>query len=237
MPLFKDTVALEACPTKTAESISYGVTFAVLAGLLIDNYSGIDYSERESQSLANIPAASILDQAPHLTSPQTTASQKDETSLLASTNLTQLDKPNLQTAQFHTSPPTWHAKLQPYQQFDEQAQQRNFSAIEWNHREDQVERPIEGQLVQLNLPSPAINFDYPLDIQDFIEADHSMELASIDLSDGQHIREIAVSGSKTSRLATRPNHIQRPQIPRPYRAQALQRPSLLLPPKIQALRP
>ena len=116
MPLFKDTVALEACPTKTAESISYGVTFAVLAGLLIDNYSGIDYSERESQSLANIPAASILDQAPHLTSPQTTASQKDATSLLASTNLTQLDKPNLQTAQFHTSPPTWHAKLQPYQQ-------------------------------------------------------------------------------------------------------------------------
>lgn len=51
MPLlFKDTVALETSPTKTAETVSYGATLLVLAGLLLANFANsrhIDIAKTE----------------------------------------------------------------------------------------------------------------------------------------------------------------------------------------------
>tara|TARA_B110000858_G_scaffold198526_1_gene266247 strand:+ start:10047 stop:10745 length:699 start_codon:yes stop_codon:yes gene_type:complete len=232
MPLFKDTVALEACPAKTAESIGYGATFVVLAWLLVNNYSGIGYAEQESQPLANMP---ILDPATPLISAQAAAAQEDVTALIT-TSLTQAD-PSTQTSQFNTSPPAWHSNLSPYQQLDSQAQRRTFSVAERNHRESQVDQPIEGHLEPLALPLAVIDIDYAFDIQNLVEPDHSRELANTDMTEGQLIREITVSGTETARLTARPSNIQRPQIPRPYRAEALQR-SILLPPRTtQALRP
>ena len=50
------------------------------------------------------------------------------------------------------------------------------------------------------------------------------------------IRGITVKGTEADRLTNRPGNIYRPQIPRPYRAQEIQR-SFALPLRIQALRP
>ena len=58
MPLFKEPVALEACPAKTAESISYTATFAVLGWLLVSNYPGLASKQVEAIPVANTTTSS-----------------------------------------------------------------------------------------------------------------------------------------------------------------------------------
>ena len=213
MPIFKNTVALEACPAKTAESISYGATFAVLALLLANYYTGIGRAEQESQPLANTPAGSILDQAAPLISAQVAANQNSETTLMTA-SLTQAD-PSTQDSLFTTSPPAWHSTLSPYQQFDSKAQQRTFSVAAWNHKESQISQPFDGYLERPALSLSLIDIDYAFDIQDFIEPDPVKELANTDVTKSQLIREITVRGAAADRLTARPSNSQRPQIPRP----------------------
>ena len=60
MPLFKEPVALEACPAKTAESVSYAATFAVLGWLLVSNYSVLASKQAENISVADTTAAKLF---------------------------------------------------------------------------------------------------------------------------------------------------------------------------------
>ena len=69
MQLYKDKLALEASPAKTAETASYGATFAVLGWLLLSNYSEFGYAEQPIVSAAPpsagslAPVASIINKA------------------------------------------------------------------------------------------------------------------------------------------------------------------------------
>ena len=69
MQIYKDKLALEASPAKTAETASYGATFAVLGWLLLSNYSGFGYvkqpivSPAPPSAVSLAPAASIINNA------------------------------------------------------------------------------------------------------------------------------------------------------------------------------
>ena len=82
----------------------------------------------------------------------------------------------------------------------------------------------------LVLPLPLIDTAYLFDTQS------ASEMASNTSGEAGLVREVMVKGAEADRLKNRPANIHRPQIPRPYRAQEIQR-SFVLPPRIQALRP
>jgi hypothetical protein len=221
MTLFKEPVALEACPAKTAESVSYGATFAVLGWLLISNYSSLGYNQQEPQSITANSVTNLAISAPTLETSQPLA--------VATTSPLATDvaaDPSL----IEVSLPAWHADLAQLHYPDTHPQHRAFSTAAWRSQEvaenQQLDVVIEG--LGLALPPPLIENTYLFS---------GLEGADINvLAEAEPMGEITVRGSEVERLTSRPDNIQRPQLPRPYRAQQIQR-SLVLPPRIQALRP
>ena len=73
MPLFKEQVALEACPAKTAESVSYAATIAVLGWLLVSNYYVLSTEQVEDIPVADTQLPILTRQAQ--STPAATTSQ------------------------------------------------------------------------------------------------------------------------------------------------------------------
>lgn len=242
MPLFKNTVALEACPAKTAESISYGAIFAVLGGLLVSNYSGFGQVEPDDQSVASTPSPSTetsITAAPLLNRPAAYLNREalNELPVAAVT----LDQQEAQTSNFVTPAPAWHAEIeqfQQFQQFESQPHQRAFTTAPWSSHAGEADQQIKGfiNILDLDLPLPIAGSGYLADAKAATENDINGGLVGNALGATELIREITVTGEEAERQLNRPENIQRPQIPRPYRAQEIQR-SLILPPRIQALKP
>lgn len=231
MPFFKDTVALETCPAKTAESVSYGATFAVLAWLLLSNYSGLGNTERESQSIASTDSPPT--ELSSLAAFEDTDALADPQSAQAA--LPQLDS-ETQSSNFVSTAPAWHAEIEKFQLIDSQPNQRAFSIADWSIPTSDASQQIEGFIAGLDLPLPFIDIDYLFKAEGNPDAGIAADLASNALGENELVREITVTGAATERLSRRPDNAQRPQIPRPYRAQEIPR-SFVLPPRIQALRP
>ena len=230
MQIYKDTFALEACPAKTAETVSYGATFAVLGWLLLSNYSGSDYAGQPIVSATSpsknsiTPTESIINRAASYAEVEALT----ETPFSAAI----LNQPEAESGDFVTAPPSWHADLPPYQQHEGQSHQRAFSTVDWSVHTSDSGQHITGfnQALMLVLPLPLIDTAYLFDMKS------ASEMASNTSGEAGLVREIMVNGAEADRLTNRPASIHRPQIPRPYRAQEIQR-SFVLPPRIQALRP
>jgi hypothetical protein len=230
MQIYKDTLALEACPAKTAETVSYGATFAVLAWLLLSNYSGSGYAEQPIVSATSpsensiTPTDSIINRAASYAEVEALT----ETPFSAAI----LNQPEAESGDFVTAPPSWHADLPPYQQHEGQSHQRAFSTVDWSVHTSDSGQHITGfnQALMLVLPLPLIDTAYLFDTKS------ASEMTSNTSGEAGLVREIMVNGAEADRLTNRPASIHRPQIPRPYRAQEIQR-SFVLPPRIQALRP
>lgn len=237
MPKYKHTAALEACPAKTAETVSYGATFAVLGWLLLSNYSGLGYGERDNQTIASVepPYADRFAAAASTISQDSASAESlplDEMSSSAATG----DLLELEDSSFVTSPPAWHADLSSFQQYESQAHQRAFSTAEWNGQASHAEQQITGFIEGLELALPVIDTSDLFDVQNTALSISNGGLASNAANQTELVREITVTSTEEDRLRNRPDNIQRPQIPRPYRAQEIQR-SFILPPRIQALKP
>lgn len=236
MPKYKHTAALEACPAKTAETVSYGATFAVLGWLLLSNYSGLGNAERNNQAIASAepPLADTLAATSKIGAniasiePLTLNEMPPST---ATGNLARLEDSN-----FVTSAPAWHTDLSSYQQYESQTHQRTFSSAGWSGQTSSADQQIAGFIEGLELSLPLLDTTYLFDPQSNSLDGNNSELASNETGETGLIREITVIGTEADRLRNRPDNIQRPQIPRPYRAQQIQR-SFLLPPRIQALKP
>lgn len=231
MSFFKNTVALEACPAKTAESVGYGATFAVLGWLLLSNYSGLGQAERDSQPVvstdsppAGLPSLAALVETEAPNDPQ-----------LAQAALQQQDI-ETETSNLASSVPTWHAEIEQFRQIKSHPHQRAFSTAAWTSEENDADQQFDHINMGLGLPLPLIESDYLFNAKGNPGIGISAGLASNELDESELVREITVTGSETQRLSRRPDNSQRPQIPRPYSAQQIQR-SLVLPPRIQALRP
>ena len=230
MQIYKDTLALEACPAKTAETVSYGATFAVLAWLLLSNYSGSGYAEQPivSASAGSLaPVASIINKPAAYGEVETL----NETSFSAAI----LHQQEAESRKHITTPPLWHADLAPYQQHESQIHQRAFSTADWNVHTSDADQQIAGFIEELALPFPLIDTVYLFDAKGTTEMASNGDLANITSDETGLVRGITVTGTEADRLTNRPGNIHRPQIPRPYRAQEIQR-SFVLPPRIQALR-
>jgi hypothetical protein len=230
MQIYKDKLALEASPAKTAETASYGATFAVLAWLLLSNYSEFGYAEQpiviaSAASLA--PVASIINKAAAYGEVETL----NETSFSAAI----LHQQEAESRKHITTPPLWHADLAPYQQHESQIHQRAFSTADWNVHTSDASQQIAGFIEELALPLPLIDTAYLFDAKGTTEMASNGDLANITSDETGLVRGITVTGTEADRLTNRPGNIHRPQIPRPYRAQEIQR-SFVLPPRIQALR-
>ena len=231
MQIYKDKSALEASPAKTAETASYGATFAVLAWLLLSNYSEFGYAEQpiviaSAASLA--PVASIINKAAAYGEVETL----NETSFSAAI----LHQQEAESRKHITTPPLWHADLAPYQQHESQIHQRAFSTADWNVHTSDANQQIAGFFIEeLALPLPLIDTAYLFDAKGTTEMASNGDLANITSDETGLVRGITVTGTEADRLTNRPGNIHRPQIPRPYRAQEIQR-SFVLPPRIQALR-
>jgi hypothetical protein len=231
MQIYKDKLALEASPAKTAETASYGATFAVLAWLLLSNYSEFGYAEQpiviaSAASLA--PVASITNKAAAYGEVETL----NETSFSAAI----LHQQEAESSNHITAPPLWHADLAPYQQHESQIHQRAFSTADWNVHTSDANQQIAGFFIEeLALPLPLIDTAYLFDAKGTTEMASNGDLANITSDETGLVRGITVTGTEADRLTNRPGNIHRPQIPRPYRAQEIQR-SFVLPPRIQALR-
>ncbi|MFT7471780.1 MAG: hypothetical protein ACI8XU_001676 [Kiritimatiellia bacterium] len=234
MQIYKDTLALEACPAKTAETVSYGATFAVLGWLLLSNYSGFGYAEQPIVSSTS-PSGNSITPTEYLVNKAAADIEVEdfnETPFSAAI----LIQAETESSNFVTTPPSWHADLDPYQQYEGQTHQRAFSTVGWNDHTSGAGQQIAGFLEELVLPLPLIDTAYLFDAKGFSEMASNGDLASNTLGETELVREITVKGAKADRLTNRPGNIHRPQIPRPYRAQEIQR-SFVLPPRIQALRP
>ena len=231
MQIYKDKLALEASPAKTAETASYGATFAVLAWLLLSNYSEFGYAEQpiviaSAASLA--PVASIINKAAAYGEVETL----NETSFSAAI----LHQQEAESRKHITTPPLWHADLAPYQQHESQIHQRAFSTADWNVHTSDANQQIAGFFIEeLALPLPLIDTAYLFDAKGTTEMASNGDLANITSGETGLVRGITVKGAEADRLRNRSGNIHRPQIPRPYRAQEIQR-SFVLPPRIQALR-
>jgi len=237
MPIFKDTVALEACPAKTAETVSYGATFAVLGWLLLSNYSGLGYAEQRDQAIASAespladtfaPAASILN---------TAVAYVDVEPLNETPFSTEIPiQLGAEGSNLVALAPAWHAELDPYQHYGSQSHRRAYTAAGWNGWDSDADQQFAGFIEGIVLPLPLIDTAGLFDTQSTFEIISNSNLASNALDETELIREITVTGTGADRLTNRPDNVQRPQIPRPYRAQEIRR-SFVLPPRIQALRP
>lgn len=239
MPLFKDQVALEACPAKTAESVSYGATFAVLGWLVLSNYSGMGYAGASSNNVADAESDDAVLNVPS-TGEQATAALAVAAASAASPLPSPLHSQQRLTQGVGTEAAmrytpladleAWHDSLAPQHHSFEHPRPTRFSASDWRaslSRDVQLAETYPVDLVQL---SPLIETDLYY---------RHVDAAAPDLVTEENdtpIHEITVTGSETERLVARPDSISRPQLPRPYRAQEIQR-ALILPPRIQALRP
>lgn len=234
MQIYKDTVALEACPAKTAETVSYGATFAVLGWLLLSNYSGFGYAEQPTVSAAAPSADSngLAEPIINMAATYVEVEALNKTPFSAAI----LKQPESVSGDLVTTLLSWHADLAPYHQHENQAHQRTFSAVGWDVHTSYADQQIAGFIEELVLPLPLIDTAYLFDANGTSDSVSNGELASNTPGETGLIREITVKGAETDRLTNRPGNIHRPQIPRPYRAQEIQR-SFVLPPRIQALRP
>ena len=230
MQIYKDKLALEASPAKTAETASYGATFAVLAWLLLSNYSEFGYAEQPiviASAASSAPAASIINKAAAYGEVETL----NETSFSAAI----LHLQEAESRKHITAPPLWHADLAPYQQHESQIHRRAFSTDDWNVHTSDADQQIAGFIEELALPLPLIDTVYLFDAKGTTEVASNGDLANITSGETGLVRGITVKGAEADRLTNRSGNIHRPQIPRPYRAQEIQR-SFVLPPRIQALR-
>ena len=230
MQIYKDKLALEASPAKTAETASYGATFAVLAWLLLSNYSEFGYAEQPiviASAASSAPAASIINKAAAYGEVETL----NETSFSAAI----LHQQEAESRKHITAPPLWHADLAPYQQHESQIHRRAFSTDDWNVHTSDADQQIAGFIEELELPLPLIDTVYLFDAKGTTEMASNGDLANITSGETGLVRGITVKGAEADRLTNRSGNIHRPQIPRPYRAQEIQR-SFVLPPRIQALR-
>ena len=230
MQIYKDKLALEASPAKTAETASYGATFAVLAWLLLSNYSEFGYAEQPiviASTASSAPVASIINKAAAYGEVETL----NETSFSAAI----LHLQEAESRKHITAPPLWHADLAPYQQHESQIHQRAFSTADWNVHTSDADQQIAGFIEELALPLPLIDTVYLFDAKGTTEVASNGDLANITSGETGLVRGITVKGAEADRLTNRSGNIHRPQIPRPYRAQEIQR-SFVLPPRIQALR-
>ena len=234
MQIYKDTLALEACPAKTAETVSYGATFAVLAWLLLSNYSGSGYAEQPIVSATSPSENSITPTESIINRVASYAEVEALTETPFSAAI--LNQPEAESGDFVTAPPSWHADLPPYQQHEGQSHQRAFSTVDWNVHISDSGQQITGFITELVLPLPLIDTAYLFDAQGASEMVSNGDLSSNTSGEAGLVREIMVKDAEADRLTNRPGNIHRPQIPRPYRAQEIQR-SFVLPPRIQALRP
>ena len=234
MQIYKDKLALEASPAKTAETVSYGATFAVLGWLLLSNYSGFGYvkqpivSPAPPSAVSLAPAASIINNAAAYGELETL----NETSFSAAI----LHQPEAESRKHITTPPLWHSDLAPYQQHESQIHQRSFSTIGWDVHTIDADQQIARFIEELALPLPLIDTAYLFDAKGTSEMASNDDLESNTSGEARLIRGITVKSTEADRLTNRPGNIHRPQIPRPYRAQEIQR-SFVLPLRIQALRP
>lgn len=237
MPLFKDTVALEACPARTAETVSYVATFSVLGWLILSNYSSLTDSERETLTLAS--ADSLPTESPSLTT--AAPSLANETAHVAAATLNESNAANItpeptphQSSDFVTLRPVWHTSLEQFQSLDSIAMHREFSSEQWSN--SATELKIEDYAKNLAQPLPLIDNSRLFDVAIGPENAGLEALASNIASEGEPMGEVTVTGTASERLVRRAANIERPNIPRPYRAQELQR-SIVRPPRIQAFKP
>ncbi len=223
MPIFRKKVALEACPAKTAESISYGATFVVLSWLLASNYSGLGNAKSDTQPLASSDSLS------------TKFTDTETLNRIESLAIT-LPPQEAESGTFDPTLPTWHSKIRQLPLLESRPHSRVFSPTAWNEQAGAVELQFESAMEGLDLGLPLLGADYVFNPLEHSNTGTPQDLASNTPTENKLVREITVTGTETRRLSTRPDNTQRPQIPRPYRAQKIQR-TLVLPPRIQALRP
>ena len=234
MQMYKETLALEACPAKTAENVSYGATFAVLAWLLLSNYSGSDDAEQPIVSAASPSENSIALTESIINRAAAYVEGEALTETLFSAAI--LNQPEAERVDFVTKPPSWYADLPPFQQHKGQTHQRAFSTVDWNVHTSDSDQQITGLTKELVLPLPLIDTAYIFDAKGAFERVSNGDLSSITSGESGLLREILAKGAGADRPANRTGNIHRPQIPRPFRAQEIQR-SIVRPPRIQALRP
>ena len=226
MHIFKDTVALEECPAKTAESVSYGAVFTVLGWLLVSNYSGAGHPELDVSAIANTDLPLIYEAPPAVIADTQILNKTQNTGM----TLHQADREE-EINNFLSTAPVWHTEIK---QFERHSHLRAFSTATWGTQIGDAGQQIEGLIESLDLPL-LIDANYLLIAKSRFDTIIIDDLASNQPAKDELVSEIPVTGTETKRLSSRPEDIQRPQIPRPYRARELQR-SFVLPPRIQALR-
>lgn len=239
MLISKDRVALESCPAKTAESVSYIATFTVLGCLLLGNFSNLQSTtthgnilaeaEIRATSQSNSIAARALMGPAENAEYQSTALPYPK---LADSAVAAHDAADEQLPYY--SPladlAEWHSNLGQIREDSNLRGHRQFSVSDWNSQAQNLTLFATPQTADLSMPLPL------LDPEVAAQLGEGPTLASLNGDPPRSIREITVTGSEPERLMARPDNIRRPQLPRPYRAQDIQR-TLVLPPRIQALRP
>lgn len=246
MPLFKEQVALEACPAKTAESVSYAATIAVLGWLLVSNYSVLSTEQVEDIPVADTTAASSYEAgsvdarrdylATYIGNYSASEGSSSE-SLLPLLPLSAAEA-QLESEEISESIDSqlaalsaWHSELdqsRPTQLRNKH--DRVAASASWhNSTRSAAQQYTENFIAGLQPSLELTELDYSLD-------NYALEELKADTGPPADIREITVTGTDAERNANRPSHIQRPQIPRAFRALEAQR-SFILPPRIQALRP
>ena len=228
MHIFKDTVALEECPAKTAESVSYGAVFTVLGWLLVSNYSGAGHPELDVSAIANTDLPLIYEAPPAVIADTQILNKTQNTG----TTLHQSDR-EAEINNFASTSPVWHTEIK---QFERHSHLRAFSTAIWGMQSNDVDQQIEGLIEDLDWPLPVIDSNYRLNAKIKSNKIIIEDLASNQPAKDELVSEISLTETGIKRLSSRPKDIQRPQIPRPYRAQELQRP-FVPPPRIQAFRP
>ena len=228
MNRFKDTVALEECPAKTAESISYGAVFIVLGWLLVSNYSEPSHPELDARVIADTDLP-IINAALPAAIAEAKIIDKTQAPVVTLNN----SDIEAEISNFVSTAPVWHTEIE---QFERQPYLRTFSTATWGTQTSDAGQQIEGLIEDLGLPQPLIVTNYLLNAKSRSETIIVDYLANNQPAKDELVSKISLTGAEIKRLSSRPEGIQRPEIPRPYRAQELQR-SFVLPPRIQAFRP
>ena len=228
MQTFKDTVALEECPAKTAESVSYGAVFIVLGWLLVSNYPELGHPELDVSAIADTDLP-IINAAPPAVIADAKILNKTQVTVIT---LTKSDM-KAEISNFVPAAPAWHTEIE---QFERQPYLRTFSTATWGMQTSDAGQKIEGLIKSLDLPLPLIDANYLLNAKGKSDTITVGDLTNNQPAKDELVSKISLTGAETKRLSSRPVDIQRPEIPRPYRAQELQR-SFVLPPRIRAFRP
>ena len=239
MPLFKEQVALEACPAKTAESVSYAATIAVLGWLLVSNYYVLSTEQVEDIPVADTTAANSYEAgsvdarrdylATNIGNYSASEGSSSESLLPLFAAEAQLESEEISESidSQLAALSAWHSELdqsRPTQLRNKH--DRVAASASWHNS---IQQYTENFIAGLQPSLELTELDYSLD-------NYALEELKADTGPPADIREITVTGTDAERNANRPSHIQRPQIPRAFRALEAQR-SFILPPRIQALRP